>query len=69
MTDGPNDLYLQFLRKLDSKVDRLLDDVQDMKLRVTNIEEGQAGIHRRLDRIDVRIDRIEKRLDLVDAPH
>ena len=69
MTDGPSDLYLQFLRKLDSKVDRLLDDVQDMKLRVTNIEEGQAGIHRRLDRIDVRIDRIEKRLDLVDAPH
>ena len=44
-------------------------DIRDLKLRVTNVEEGLAGVHRRLDRTDARLDRIERRLDLADLPH
>ena len=69
MTEGPTDLTLQYLRRLDQKMDRVIDDVQDLKMRMTHVEEGQAGIHRRLDRMELRLDRIEKRLDLVDTPH
>jgi hypothetical protein len=59
---------LIYLRRLDEKADRLLDETRDVKVRLTSVEENLAGVHRRLDRTDVRIDRIERRLDLVDAP-
>jgi hypothetical protein len=51
------------------KIDRVIDDVRDIKFRVTNLEEGQAGIQRRLDRVEARLDRIERHLDLVKLPH
>jgi hypothetical protein len=38
----------------------------DLKVRITELEEGQAGFHRRLDRVEARLDRIERRLDLVE---
>jgi hypothetical protein len=54
---------------MDEKLDRLSDDVKDMKVRMTNFEEGLAGVNRRLDRLEVRVDRIERRLELSYAPH
>jgi hypothetical protein len=55
-------------RRTDAKLDRIIDDLADLKVRTTNTEEGLAGVNRRLDRLDVRMDRIERRLDLTDAP-
>ena len=69
MTDGPDNLVLQFLRRIDAKVDRLGDDMHDVKLRLTGVEEGLVGVQRRIDRLESRVDRIERRLDLVDQPH
>ncbi len=69
MADAPDNVVLVYLRRIDEKVDRVIDDVRDLKVRVTNLEEGQAGIHRRLDRIETPLDRIERRLDLVEPPH
>ena len=66
MTDGPDSLILQLLRRMDEKLDRVGGDVHDLKVRVTGVEEGVAGIHRRLDRLDGRVERIERRLDLVE---
>ena len=65
----PESLVLVYLRRIDEKVDRLIDDVHDLKVRVTNVEEGLAGINRRLDRLETRMDRVERRLDLADHPH
>ena len=53
--------------RVDEKLDLLVADVQDLKARTTNTEEGLAGVNRRLDRIDERVMRIEKRLNLVEA--
>ena len=61
------DFTLNMLRRIDEKLDRVSDDVRDLKVRVTAMEEAQAGIHRRLDRLDTRLDRIERRLELVDV--
>jgi predicted nuclease with TOPRIM domain len=69
MTDAPDNLVLQLLRKLDGKVDRLADDMSDLKMGMTHVEENLAGVHRRLDRTDQRIDRIERRLELSDHPY
>jgi hypothetical protein len=69
MKPEPDNVVLVYRRRIDEKVDRVIDDVRDIKLRVTNLEEGQAGIQRRLDRVEARLDRIERRLDLVELPH
>ena len=64
MADEPDNLVLVMLRKIDTKLDRVVDDLRDLKVRVTHLEEGQALINRRLDRIDERLDRTERRLEL-----
>ena len=76
MTDEPDNLILALLRRMDAKLDRVIEDVQDLKIRMTSVEErlagaelAIAGTHRRLDRIDARLDRFESRLDLVDVAH
>ena len=66
MTDsGPENRVLQHLPRIDEKVDRLGDDVHDLKVRMSNFEESLAGTNRRLDRLEHRVERIERRLDLV----
>lgn len=67
VTGEPESLVLVFLRRLDSKMDRVLDDLRDLKVRVTAAEEAIVGINRRMDRVEGRLDRIEKRLDLVET--
>ncbi|MFZ5739332.1 hypothetical protein BJ123_10136 [Rhodopseudomonas thermotolerans] len=69
MADEPDNLVLTYLRRMDAKLDRVIDDVHDLKVRMTGVEEGLAGVNRRLDRLEVRVDRIERRLDLADQPH
>ena len=64
MADEPENLTLVFLRRLDTKMDRLIDDVADLKTRMTGVEEAVAGQSRRIDRIEARLDHIERRLDL-----
>jgi hypothetical protein len=69
MMPEPDNVVLVYLRRIDEKVGRVIDDVRDINFLVTNLEEGQAGIQRRLDRVEAPLDRIEPRLDLVDLPH
>jgi archaellum component FlaC len=69
VADEPDNLVLVMLRKMDAKLDRLSEDMRDVKVRMTHVEEGLAGVNRRLDRIEVRVDRIEARLELVDSPY
>jgi predicted nucleic acid-binding Zn-ribbon protein len=67
MADEPLNHTLGLLRRMDAKLDRIIDDVGELKVRVTGLEENYAVVSRRLDRIEGRLDRIEKRLDLVEA--
>ncbi|MBV8767136.1 MAG: hypothetical protein JO137_09670 [Hyphomicrobiales bacterium] len=67
MAEEPENLLLRHLRRIDEKLDRLIDDMHDAKVRLTAIEEGLAGVNRRVDRVETRLDRIEKRLELVDT--
>lgn len=81
MADEPDNLMLRLLRQLDAKMDRVLADVHDLKVRTTAVERGLAecsasiagcsasiaGINGRIDRVDARLDRIEKRLELAEV--
>ena len=74
MADEAENLVLVYLRRLDEKVDRVLDDLRDIKHRVGSLERQAADIRvdmaamsTRMDRIDGRLDRMEHRLELVPA--
>ena len=69
MVDEPDNMVLSILRKIDQRTERMALDLQDLKIRVTSVEEGLAGVNRRLDRLEHRVERIEKRLELSDAAH
>ncbi len=81
MSDAPENLILVYLRRIDTKVDLLADDVRDLKGRVSAVENGLIAVRRDLvllaeadarqqvaiDRLGARVDRVDTRLDLRDT--
>lgn len=72
--DDIANLTLEYLKRFDARLERISDDVSDLKERVGHLETSiaQQGVlianmSNRMDRIDGRLQRIEKRLDLVEA--
>jgi hypothetical protein len=56
-------------RLIDLKLDRMINDMQDMKARLTSLRDytQAVGVSRSLDCIERDITQIKKRLDLVDT--
>ena len=69
MADEPDNMLLVILRRIDQRTERIADDLHDLKIRMPHVEEGLAGVNRRMDRLEQRVERIERRLDLVEPPH
>ena len=74
MSDTPDNLILVYLRRMDEKLDRLVDSVADLGRRVTSLATKVALLHgdfaaqsERIDRVELRLERIERRLDIVHA--
>ena len=63
----PDNIVPRYLRSIDEKLDLVRADVHDLNVRMTRVEEGLAGVHRRLDRVDERLDRPEARAGLSEA--
>ena len=61
--------FVAILRKIDQRTERMAEDLHDLKVGITSVEEGLVGVNRRLDRLENRVERIEKRLELSDASH
>lgn len=65
MTDDLNfELLMQLTQDTNNRVRKIEEDVKDVKLRMTLVERGQAGIHSRIDSVENRLDTIETRLGL-----
>lgn len=81
MDVGPDNIVLRFLRRIDERMDRLENDMRDVKLHLLSLEKEAAHtkselatirtdmvvIYHRIDRLEIRLDRIERRLDLTSA--
>lgn len=67
MSQEPDSIVLRMLREIRGDLGRLAEDVRDIKIRMTGVEEGLAGVNRRLDRMEADVTQIKKRLDLVDV--
>ena len=48
---------------MDQKIEKLSEDVADIKLRVSTIEENQNNFNKRLDNVDKRFDEVNTRLN------
>ena len=68
MADEPENLTLVYLRRMSEQLDRLGEDMREVKQRLGALEEGQASLSRRLDRMGGDVAQIQRRLDLVDTP-
>lgn len=67
MADQPDNIVLVYLRRIDEKVDRLSDDVRELRARMGAVEQGVAQLSVRMDRLADRVERIERRLELAPA--
>ncbi len=70
-----HDIILEYLRRIDSRLVNVGNEIQDIKHRLSVLEHGYANhtgglahIQARLDRVDERISRIERRLEISDIP-
>jgi len=66
MADTEN-MIVHWMRKIDEKLDRIGEDVRELKTRTGLLEQQYASLSSRIDRIELRLDRIEDRLGLVEA--
>lgn len=64
--DDTNDPVTWFLLRLDGKIDRMLDDIRELKLRMTAVEAAFVGVNRRIDRLEERLEHKEHHLDFAE---
>jgi predicted nucleic acid-binding Zn-ribbon protein len=75
MADDTSNIVIEHLRHIRGSVDRLAEDIRELKHRVTTVEQQMssltateanhyASLASRMDRIENRLDRIERRLEL-----
>lgn len=79
MTDNVENLVLEHLRHIRSRVDQIADDVGDLKHRMSSLENGMNLVRREvalgdetdarqqisLDKLSARLERVERRLELL----
>lgn len=65
MTDNLNfELLMELTKDTNNRVRKIETDVKDIKLRMTLVERGIAGVNSRIDSVEDRLDTIENRLGL-----
>ena len=74
MTEGTENLILEHLRALRAGQDPMVDELAQLRARVSSVETSVAhlhvdlaGVNVRLDRLSERVERVEKRLEIVPA--
>ena len=81
MTENVESIILEHLRHIRGRVDRNAEDMKDVKLRLSSVEQAMVMVKREfafgdetaarqqlsLDRLADRIERIERRLDLISS--
>ena len=73
MTDKPDNIVLEHLRRMRATLDDLREDNKDLKFRLGVVERGLISVQdilvqhsMQFDRLGTRLERIEKRLTLVE---
>jgi hypothetical protein len=78
MSDQPENIMLVYLRRLDAKVDQVIETLTEQGQRLTALEIAVGNLAAtemshygitaaRVDRLEKRLERIERRLDLTET--
>lgn len=67
MPSAEDETTFAYMLRIDEKVDRLAEDMREVKSRLGILESQYASLSNRLDRIDERVGRMENRLGLIDV--
>jgi predicted nucleic acid-binding Zn-ribbon protein len=74
MANDPENVVVAYLQRIAEKVDRLRDDVRELKTGLNGVRrdlialaEAHARVELMVDRQGERLDKIDRRLDLRDA--
>jgi predicted nucleic acid-binding Zn-ribbon protein len=74
MTEETESVVLEILKRIQSEMSDMRDDISELKTRATALDEHMGGLiiqvsgnNNRLDRMDERLKRIERRLEIADA--
>jgi hypothetical protein len=62
MSDGADTMIVHLLGKIDERLDRMADDLHDVKARLISVGGNMGVINRRVDRTGDSLDLIEVRL-------
>ena len=80
--DEVNNIIIEHLRHMRGKIDKIADDVTELKHRLATVEATQATVLQHIghlassiaqqqvsiDRLSERVDKLEMRLDIASAP-
>lgn len=61
-----NEEQAEWKGRIDTVLERIMDELKEVRLRLNRMDERLNGLDRRLDRVDRRLDRVDGRLDKVD---
>ena len=67
MPSAEDETTFAYMLRIDEKVDRLAEDMREVKSRLGILESQYASLSNSLDRIDERVGRMENRLGLIDV--
>ena len=62
MSDEPDNLVLVLLRRIDAKLDRVMSDVTNLKVRMSALEAESGYVRVGLAELNARMDRLDTRL-------
>ena len=65
MADEPDNIVIEYLRRMRTQLDRIEADVGDVKLRLTAVEMQMSAMNHRMDRFDERLMRVERNQDII----
>jgi hypothetical protein len=60
MVDAPDNVIFEYLRRLDMKLDHVIADIGDMKIRMTAVEERIAQVELSIAGVNRRIGRVKR---------
>jgi phage shock protein A len=74
VADEPDSIVLQFLRRMDQRLDRIEQRTEELIGRAGSVEDQLSGLRadvvrleHRIDGLDKRMARVERRFDLVET--
>jgi hypothetical protein len=66
MSEEPESIVLCYLRRIDERLDRVDNSLQNLVARVGSVEEQVGGLRKHFVRLEVRVDQMDDRMKRIE---